>query len=118
MKQSPFVISMLLAASSAVKLERPANTEAVQYDAKNGVYRYAMPGPTEADVKLSQSSTDNGMLDASKDVVEQYSSIWEPEREIQAPKANGSGSNGWGDGIINIKKDAKSKDIGEPLYDP
>jgi len=57
MKQSPFVISMLLASCAAVKLQRPESNDfvGIQYDSKNGVYRYAMPGPTSNDAKLANA---------------------------------------------------------------
>jgi len=83
MKQSPFVISMLLASTSALKFERPVSNDliGIQYDNKNGVYRYAMPGPTQDDAKLAQSKTDSGMLESSKAALEEFSSIWDPISE-------------------------------------
>jgi len=42
------------------------------YDSRNGVYRYAMAGPTFDDARLAGNQTDEGMLDASKDAIENF----------------------------------------------
>jgi hypothetical protein len=108
---------MLLAASvSAINFSsRPYSDDllAVQYDSKNGVYRYAMPGPTENDARLAQSKTDSGMLESSKAAIEEFGSIWEPELEVKAPAANGSGAKGWGNGLTHHAQ-MRSKDVVAP----